>query len=53
MEFDRDGDGKLDRGELMEFVRVFHGHPNHDGPDMQRGPGGWDGGRPERPRRPN
>ena len=63
MQFDRDGDGKLSRDELMELAKdmPFGPHrpqgpsgPPETGPG--RGPGrgcgpGWPG--PERPRRPD
>jgi hypothetical protein len=62
MSFDADGDGKLDRNELMKFsqemaARRMRGGPG--GPDGPRGggprrgpPPDGDGERPERPRRP-
>jgi hypothetical protein len=69
MEFDRDGDGKLNRDELMEFARSMPGPggpgfggpgggpPGLGGPGGPGGPGGGPGGPgfggPERPRRPD
>ena len=61
MEFDADGDGKLDRGELTKFAEEIHrmrGGPGGSGggrggpgggPGGQGGPGGRGGERPQRP----
>ena len=65
MHFDADGDGKLDKSEMMKFAQEFTSHMGrHGGPGGEGGPGGPGGGRPggpgpegggpegERPRRP-
>ena len=52
MEFDADGDGKLDRGELTKFAEEIHrmrGGPGGSG-GGRGGPGGGPGGRGERGR---
>ena len=52
MEFDSDGDGKLDRGELTKFAEEIHrmrGGPGGSG-GGRGGPGGGPGGRGERGR---
>jgi hypothetical protein len=47
MQFDRDGDGKLSRGELMEFAKNMP-----MGGQRQQGPGGPPEGQPGRGRGP-
>jgi len=55
MQFDKDGDGKLDRDELMSFAMDMPNHrPGVGGPDDERGPRDRrPGPRGDRPRRPD